>query len=195
MTAAFGVQAKRSRYIGGRTALARQTITPKEKRRKNIERPEGAMVYVSMDTSEGIIEGNTANAGLSDLSPLPIFGGGETRHENAEASKAGGSMKLRHPASNFFMKKLLLLPLLLSNALAQDGSFNGTVYDLDSGRIQVISGSVDIKPKEDTYLSTLRRINAELAESNARMSAEIAANNQLYELREQTRLLRKIADQ
>jgi hypothetical protein len=125
---------------------------------------------------------------------MNTFGGGETRHENAEASKAGGPMKLRHPASNLFMKPLLL-PLLLSNALAQDGSFNGTVYDLDSGRIQVISGSVDVKPKENTYLSTLRRINAELAESNARMSAEITANNQLYELREQTRLLRKIADQ
>jgi len=93
------------------------------------------------------------------------------------------------------MKKLLLLPLLLSNTLAQDGSFNGTVYDLDSGRIQVINGSVDCpKPKEDTYLSTLRRINAELAESNARISAEIAASQQLYELQEQTRLLRKIAD-
>jgi hypothetical protein len=106
-------------------------------------------------------------------------------------------MKLRHPASNLFMKKLLLLllPLLLSNALAQDGSFNGTVYDLDSGRIQVISGSVDVKPKEDTYLSTLRRINAELAESNARLDAEITASRQLSELREQTRLLRKIADQ
>ena len=93
------------------------------------------------------------------------------------------------------MKKLLLLPLLLSNTLAQDGSFNGTVYDLDSGRTPVIRGSVDIKPTESPYLTTLRRINAELAESNARLSAEIAANNQLYELREQTRLLRKIADQ
>ena len=127
---------------------------------------------------------------------MNTFGGGETRHENAEASKAWGPMKSRHPASNLFMKKLLLIVLLLTaNIQAQDGSFNGTVYDLDSGRIQVISGSVDIKPKEDTYLSTLRRINAELAESNARMSAEITANNQLYELREQTRLLRKIADQ
>ena len=124
-----------------------------------------------------------------------IFGGGETRHENAKASKAGGSMKSRHPASNLFMKKLLLLlPLLLSNTLAQDGSFNGTVYDLDSGRIQVISGSVDIKPKEDTYLSTLRRINAELAESNARLDAEITASRQLYELRRQTRLLEEIAN-
>jgi hypothetical protein len=92
------------------------------------------------------------------------------------------------------MKKLLLLPLLLSNTLAQDGSFNGTVFDLDSGRTQVIRGSVDIKPTESPYLTTLRRINAELAESNARLSAEIAANQQLYELQEQTRLLRKIAD-
>jgi hypothetical protein len=92
------------------------------------------------------------------------------------------------------MKKLLLLALVTS-VQAQDGSFNGTIYDLDSGRIQVISGSVDIKPKEDTYLETLRRINAELAESNARISAEIAASNQLSELQEQTRLLRKIADQ
>ena len=59
---------------------------------KNIERPEGAMVYVSMDnTSEGIIEGNTANAWLSDLSPLPIFGGGETRHENVESCKGRGA--------------------------------------------------------------------------------------------------------
>ncbi len=95
----------------------------------------------------------------------------------------------------YLMKKLLLLPLLLSNTLAQDGSFNGTVYDLNSGRIQVIRGSVEVKPTESPYLTTLRRINAELAESNARMSAEITANNQLYELREQTRLLRKIADQ
>jgi hypothetical protein len=103
-------------------------------------------------------------------------------------------MKLRHPASNLFMKKLLLLALVTS-VQAQDGSFNGTVYDLDSGRIQVISGSVDVKPKEDTYLSTLRRLNAELAESNARLDAELAASHQLSELREQTRLLRKISDQ
>jgi hypothetical protein len=91
------------------------------------------------------------------------------------------------------MKKLLLL-ILLSNAQAQDGSFNGTVIDLDSGRTQVIRGSVDAPKPQNTYLDTLRRVNAELAESNARLSAEIAANQQLYELQEQTRLLRKIAD-
>jgi hypothetical protein len=126
---------------------------------------------------------------------MNTFGGGETRHENAKASKAWGPMKLRHPASNFFMKKLLLLLALVTSVQAQDGSFSGTVYDLDSGRIQVISGSVDIKPKESPYLTTLRRINAELAESNARLDAEITASRQLSELREQTRLLRKIADQ
>ena len=59
--------------------------------KKNIERPEGAMVYISMDnTSEGIIEGNTANAGLSDLSPLPIFGGGETRMKMRKLQRSGG---------------------------------------------------------------------------------------------------------
>jgi hypothetical protein len=92
------------------------------------------------------------------------------------------------------MKKLLLMPLLLSNTLAQDGSFNGTVYDLDSGRIQVISGSVAVNKPQETSLQILRRVNAELAESNARISAEITASQQLYELQEQTRLLRKIAD-
>jgi hypothetical protein len=97
----------------------------------------------------------------------------------------------------YLMKKLLLLllPLLLSNTLAQDGSFNGTVYDLNSGRIQVISASINCpKPKENTHVSRLKRINAELAESNARMSAEITASRQLYELRRQTRLLEEIAN-
>ena len=93
------------------------------------------------------------------------------------------------------MKRLLLLPLLLSNTIAQDGSFNGTIYDLDSGRVQVISGSVDTQPRENPYLEALQRVNAELSESIARMDAELAASQQLSELREQTRLLRKIANQ
>jgi FtsZ-binding cell division protein ZapB len=40
----------------------------------------------------------------------------------------------------------------------------------------------------------MRRINAELKESNDRLSAEIAASHQLEELRRQTRLLQEIAD-
>jgi hypothetical protein len=123
------------------------------------------------------------------------FGGGETRHENAKASKAWGPMKLRHPASNLFMKLLLIVLLLTTNIQAQDGNFSGTVYDLNSGQIQVISASVDCpKPKKNAHVSRLKRINAELAESNARMSAEITASRQLYELRRQTRLLEEIAN-
>jgi len=81
---------------------------------------------------------------------------------------------------------------LISSAQAQ--GFNGTIYDLNSGRTQIINGSIDgVQPRE-TYLQALRRINAELAESNARLSAEIAASQQLYQLREQTRLLREIAN-
>ncbi len=92
------------------------------------------------------------------------------------------------------MKKLLLLALVTS-VRAQDGTLSGTVYDLNSGRIQVISASVDCpKPEENTHVSRLKRINAELAESNARMSAEITASRQLYELRRQTRLLEEIAN-
>ena len=56
-----------------------------------------------------------AEEGMHARSQQLYFGGGETRHENAEASKAWGPMKLRHPASNLFMKPLLivlLLPLL-----------------------------------------------------------------------------------
>jgi hypothetical protein len=40
MTAAFGVQAKESRYKGGRTALARR-IPPKKKEEKILNAPKG----------------------------------------------------------------------------------------------------------------------------------------------------------
>lgn len=91
------------------------------------------------------------------------------------------------------MKKLLLLALVTS-AQAQDGSFYGTVRDLDSGRLQIIRGSVDYPQPRETHLQAMRRISAEMAEINDRVSAEIAASNQLEELRRQTRLLKEIAD-
>jgi hypothetical protein len=164
MTAAFGVQAKESRYIGGRTALARR-IPPK----KNIERPEGDVVYYSMKNLRGRIgstrlfmrglgcNADSSNFGcelrsgphsagqcchINDIrngrsllkrtggsilvrsqqlyfsrsrmgSLVPnahardaavaqrlhsaTFGGGETQHENAKASKVGGPMKSAPP--------------------------------------------------------------------------------------------------
>lgn len=95
MTAAFGVQAKESRYIGGRTALARR-IPPKK---KNIERPEGDVVYYSMNNLRGRI-GSTRHLmrGLGcNADSSTTFGGGETQHENAKASKVGGPMKSAPP--------------------------------------------------------------------------------------------------
>jgi hypothetical protein len=65
------------------------------------------MVYYSMNNLRGrtgstrhLMRGLGCNADSSTT-----FGGGETRHENARASKIGGSMKLRHPASNLFYEK------------------------------------------------------------------------------------------
>ena len=121
------------------------------------------------------------------------FEGGATRHENVEASKIyGGSMRLRHPVLNFFMKKLLLLALISS---AQAQSFNGTIFDLDSGRIQVINGTINNQQQGETLLQKYRRLNAELDASIDRLNAETRSYQQMYELREQTRLLRQIANQ
>jgi len=94
------------------------------------------------------------------------------------------------------MKKLLLLLTLATNIQAQDGSFSGTVFDLDSGRIQVIRGEVEqpyqpYQPQIDAY----RRIIADTQASIDRMRAESEARAQLRELREQTELLRKIANE
>ena len=94
------------------------------------------------------------------------------------------------------MKKLLLL-LLISTGYGQQ--FNGTIFDLDSGRIQVITGSFDqqdnITTMRQRTIEGYRRMNAELEVSIANMRAESEARAQLRELREQTELLRKIANE
>ncbi len=77
------------------------------------------------------------------------------------------------------MKKLLLLALL-SNAQAQQ--FNGTVFDLETGRIQVID--VKVSKTGDWKTDALLQIR----ENQMRWAAE-------REMREQTRLLRQIANQ
>jgi len=54
----------------------------------------------SSTNSEGIIEGRLGILGRSDLSPFPLFGGGETRHANAETSLIFGEIsEVRQPAS------------------------------------------------------------------------------------------------
>ncbi len=147
-------------------------------------------------TNGGIIEGHTENSGCSDLSPVTFFGSGETRMQMREALGGikGPSRVLRHLAPNTFMKYLVLLVIGASVSYGQQ--FNGTIFDLDSGRIQVINGEVEqpyqpYQPQIDIY----RRIAEEAQASIDRMRAESEARAQLRELREQTELLRKIANE
>lgn len=95
------------------------------------------------------------------------------------------------------MKKLLLLLLLVSTGYGQQ--FNGTVFDLDSGRIQVINGRVSpddsVAAIRQSTIEGYRRMNAELEVSIANMRAQAEMEWQTRELREQTELLRKIANE
>jgi hypothetical protein len=93
------------------------------------------------------------------------------------------------------MKKHLAL-LAVGASVSYGQQFNGTVFDLDTGRIQVINGEIEkphqpYQPQIDAY----RRIIADTQASIDRMRAESAAREQLSELREQTELLRKIANE
>ena len=95
------------------------------------------------------------------------------------------------------MKYLALLAVGASVSYGQQ--FNGTVFDLDSGRIQVINGSISednsVAAMRQRTIEGYRRMNAELEVSIANMRAESEARAQLRELREQTELLRKIANE
>ena len=107
-----------------------------------------------------------------------------------------GPLGFAPPRSRYFMMKYLALLLLVGASVSYGQQFNGTIFDLDSGRIQVINGSID-NPTigRDESLARLRRINAELEVSLANMRAEAEMARQTRELREQTELLRKIANE
>ena len=179
-------------------------------------------------TNDGIIEGHTENSGCSDLSPATyfprgpmletictlldqrllvsptrrcgsadIFGSGETRMQMQKNSMAGGPLGFAPPRSRYFMTCLALL--LVGASVSYGQQFNGTVFDLDSGRIQVINGSISednsVAAMRQRTIDGYRRMNAELEVSIANMRAESEARAQLRELREQTELLRKIANE
>ena len=120
------------------------------------------------------------------------FGSGETDMKMRSSTSSGGFVE-QPPRSRYFMKYLALLVVGASASYGQ--SFNGTVYDLDSGRIQVINGNINqpTNPREDS-LTILRRLNAELEVSLANQRQEYELRNQTYELQRQTRLLQQIAD-
>lgn len=94
------------------------------------------------------------------------------------------------------MKKLLL-PLLLINSSIFAQEFDGTIVDLDSGRIQVIDGGFTESAWTPYKRSTISydQMCAEIAASTRALRQEFMAQRQLSELREQTELLRQIANQ
>jgi hypothetical protein len=93
------------------------------------------------------------------------------------------------------MKYLALLAVGASVSYGQ--SFEATVYDYRSGRIRdVVRGEIErpyqpYQPQIEAY----KRIIADTQASIDRMMAESEARAQLRELREQTELLRKIANE
>ena len=92
-----------------------------------------------------------------------------------------------------------LLVLIVGASVSYGQQFNGTIFDLDTGRIQVITGSFDqqdnIATTRQRTIDSYRRMNAELEVSIANMRAEAEMASQTRELREQTELLRKIANE
>ena len=95
--------------------------------------------------------------------------------------------------------KLAAIVLSVTSVSGFSQSFYGTVTDYDTGRIRsVISGSVehpDITRPIQKNIEAYRRMNAELEASIANMRAQAEMERQTHELREQTELLRKIANE
>jgi hypothetical protein len=92
------------------------------------------------------------------------------------------------------MIKYLAL-LVVGASVSYGQQFNGTIYDLNSGRVQVLNGNIT-QPNNprDESIAILRRLNAELEVSLANQRQEYELRQQTYELQRQTRLLQEIAD-
>jgi hypothetical protein len=147
-------------------------------------------------TNGGIIEGHSDNSGCSDLSPATFtFGSGETRMQMRNQRWFGGIVAGVPPRSRYFMMKYL--PLLIVGASVSYGQqFNGTIFDVNTGRIQAINGEIETpyqpyQPQIDAY----KKIVADSQARIDRMNSEFQAMSHLRELREQTYLLRKIANE
>jgi hypothetical protein len=110
-------------------------------------------------------------------------------------------MKLRHPASNLFMKYLIML--VVGASVSHGQQFNGTGYNLNNGDFLVIQGTIQppvysriqqpANPRDES-IAILRRLNSELEVSLANRRQEYELRQQTYELQRQTRLLQEIAD-
>ena len=92
------------------------------------------------------------------------------------------------------MKKYLAL-LIVGASVSYGQQFNGTVYDLDTGRIQAINGELEkpyqpYQPQIDAY----KKIIADTQARIDQMRAESEAREQTQQLRMQTEYLRRIAE-
>jgi len=94
------------------------------------------------------------------------------------------------------MKNKLITFILAVGSMAHAQQFNGTVVDLDSGRIQVIQGQISDRDRAHRErMARYQQMNAELEASINSMRMESEMRRQTRELREQTELLRKIANE
>jgi uncharacterized membrane protein len=92
------------------------------------------------------------------------------------------------------MKKYLAL-LIVGASVSHGQQFNGTIFDLDTGRIQVINGETE--PEYKPYQPQIDAYKKIIADTQARivqMRAESEAREQTHQLRMQTEYLRKIAE-
>jgi len=92
------------------------------------------------------------------------------------------------------MKYILLAVIGASVSYGQQ--FNGTIVDLDSGRIQTVQGqTIDRDRAHRERMANYDRMIAETYASIDAMRREGEMQRQTDELRKQTELLRKIANE
>lgn len=146
-------------------------------------------------TNGGIIEGHAEYSACSDLSPATSFGSGATRMQMRKPATIRGNCSwCATPLLNLSMKYILLAVIGASVSYGQQ--FNGTIVDLDSGRIQTFQGqTIDRDRDHRERMANYERISAEMSASINAMRQEGEMRRQTYELRRQTELLRKIANE
>lgn len=151
-------------------------------------------------TNGGITEGNTEYSGFSDLSPATLLwerGDLTCKCRVASGGIKGPSEVCATSLPILFMKYLAML--LVGASVSYGQSFSGTAYNLNNGDFQIIQGNIDSSADPNRAhrerMARYERMNAELSASINAMRAEAELQNQTRELRKQTELLRKIANE
>jgi hypothetical protein len=97
------------------------------------------------------------------------------------------------------MKNKLITLILIVGSTAYAQQFNGTGYNLNNGDFLIIQGTInsntDANQVHRERMARYQQMNAELSASIESMRQESEMRSQTRELREQTELLRKIANE